>query len=233
MLLFLVPSSLLSKSDGDSCSDNSSISSSESDLSEEEDAVLGDQITLNSSNVEPLVDYGLNGDNLDWQRRPSIYSANKDTESIHWFNLLCYRNRVSNWALDDNQRIGPIMDLPNSSFLPSNEEHANLRKDFIILVLCILVKYCEYFHQFLKLVPSHIPHQFGKEMKQQSEVVSALLYNVMSACEWQMELGHDDADGDDTHNDLIMIIVMIKVKVVFTTHSAVMKTHKNPFSWVK
>lgn len=139
-----------SEADTDSCSYDSSISSSESDLPEEEHRVLGDQITPNSNNIESLADYGLNGDNLDWQRRPSIYSANMDTESIHWFNLLCYKNRVSNWDLDDKDPIRPILNLPNSSFLPSLEEHAKLRADYIILVLRILVQNCEYFRQFSK-----------------------------------------------------------------------------------
>ena len=142
-------------------------------MGEEEDTVLNDQITSNSSG-EPLVDYGLNGDNLDGQRRPSIYSANRDTESIHWFNLLCHENRVRNWDLDDTQVMKPILELPNSSFLPSLEEHTKLhvRADYIILVLRILVQNCEYFKKFSKFVPGHIPHQFSKEMRKQSQVVS-------------------------------------------------------------
>ena len=131
---------------------------------------VGPIITISSSSA--MTTSGLNGDNLDWQRRPSIYSANRDTESVHWFNLLCYKNRVSNWDLDDKDPIRPILDLPNSSFLSSFEEHAKLRADYIILVLRILVQNCEYFKQFSKIVPGHIPHQFSKEMKKQSQVVS-------------------------------------------------------------
>ena len=86
--------------------------------------------------------------------------------------MLCYKNRVSNWDLDDNQPIRPILDLPNSTFLPSLEEHAKLRADYIILVLRILVKECEYFKKFSKFVQGHIPHQFSKEMRKQSQVVS-------------------------------------------------------------
>jgi len=118
------------------------------------------------------IDYGLNGDNLDWVQRPSIYSSQRDTSSIHWFNLICYQNRVNDWELPDAQPIRPILDLPNSSFLPSIEEHSELRNDFIILVSRILVKYCAFFKQFAQMVPNHIPHLFSKEMKQQSQVVS-------------------------------------------------------------
>ena len=62
--------------------------------------------------------------------------------------------------------------LNYSTFLPSLEEHAKLRADYIILVLRILVKECEYFKKFSKFVPGHIPHQFSKEMRKQSQVVS-------------------------------------------------------------
>jgi len=60
-------------------------------------------------------------------------------------------------------------------FFFSYEEHAKLRKDYITLVLRILVKYCKYFKQFAKLMQDHIPHQFSKEIKQQTKVVSPLV----------------------------------------------------------
>ena len=76
--------------------------------------------------------YGLNGDNLDWLRGLSIYSTDHDTESVHWFKT---ENRVANWELPDDHPIRPILHLPNSSFLPSYEKHAKLRKDYNALVL--------------------------------------------------------------------------------------------------
>ena len=129
------------------------------------------EITSDSNSYLPIY-YELNGDNLDWQRRPSIYSSRMDTESIHWFNVLCYKNRVSFWDLGDSKPIRPVQDLPNSSFLPSLEEHANLRADYIILVSRVLVKHCNYFTKFLRLVLGHIPHQFSKEMRKETQVVS-------------------------------------------------------------
>ena len=64
---------------------------------------------------QTLGPYGLNGDSFDWLRRPSIYSTDHDTESVHWFNLLRYKN--TNWDLTDDQPIRPILDLPISTFL--------------------------------------------------------------------------------------------------------------------
>ena len=57
---------------------------------------------------------------------PSIYSKDRDTESVHWFNLLAHDNRVAEWNLN-NELVGNIMGLPNSSFLPS-PDHAKLTK---------------------------------------------------------------------------------------------------------
>lgn len=92
------------------------------------------------------VDYGLTGDNLDWTRRPSVYSSQTDTESIHWFNLVAYEQRVvPPTHLDNSGPQKSVLDLvlPNSSFLPSLEEHKSLRADFIVLILKVLTENCE------------------------------------------------------------------------------------------
>ena len=108
---------------------------------------------------------------MDWLRRPSTYSKDRDTESVLWFNLLAYDNRVADWNLKDEEPIRNIIELPNSSFLPSPEDHAKLKKDFVILVLCILARNCKYFRQFGSMIPSHIPHQYRTKMSRQSPIV--------------------------------------------------------------
>ena len=151
-----------------SCLESDFSSSSEESESEgEEEGSLGNQI----GKSHPC-DFGLNGDNLDWTRRPSIYSGDRDTESIHWFNLLAYENRVIDWDLSDKCPIKNIMDLENSTFIPSPEEHSQLKDEFVVLVLRILTKTCKYFQQFANIVPAHIPHQYRKEMSCQSKVVN-------------------------------------------------------------
>ena len=140
-----------------------------SDLDDNDDSGPAESTPVQHANG--ACDYGLNGDNLDWLRRPSIYSKDKDTESVHWFNLLAYDNRVANWSVNNEEPIRDIMELPNSSFLPSPEGHAKRKKDFVILVLRILTKNCKFFNQFSHMVPSHIPHQHSKEMSQRSQIV--------------------------------------------------------------
>lgn len=152
--------------------------SRDSDSDESDDSGQDESTAVDCSGTG-VCTYGLNGDNLDWLRRPSTYSKSSDTESVHWFNLLAYDNRVVDWNLSDEEPIRHIMDLPNSSFLPSQEDHAKLKKDFVLLVLRILVKNCKYFSQFAHLVPAHIPHQYSKEMSQESQIVGFSLVFVI------------------------------------------------------
>lgn len=122
----------------------------------------------NLENESFPTDFGLNGDNLDWTRRPSIYSRDRDTESVHWFSLLAYDNRVVNWDLDDKHPIRDVKDLEISSFISSPDEHAKLKDEFVR----ILVENYKYFQQFAGMVPTHIPHPQSKQMSCKLQVVS-------------------------------------------------------------
>ena len=150
-------------------SSSSEASESEGEAEGEAEGSLGNQ----TGKSHPC-DFGLNGDNLDWIRRPSIYSCDRDTESIHWFNLMAYDNRVIDWDLSDKYPMKNIMELENSTFIPSPGEHSQLKDEFVVLVLRILTKKCKYFQQFANKVPAHIPHQYRKEMSCQSQVVSVI-----------------------------------------------------------
>ena len=160
----------------------SDTSSLESDLSGSSEASKSEEeregSSCNQHGSSYPCDFGLNGDNLDWIRRPSIYSLDKDTESIHWFNLLAYDNRVLDWNLNDKDPIKDVMDLESSTFIPSPDEHAQLKDEFVILVLRILTKHCKYFQQFANIVPAHIPHQYSNEMSRQSQVVSTKITTI-------------------------------------------------------
>jgi len=83
-------------------------------------------------------DFGLNGDTLDWIQRPSVYSRDRDTKSIHWLNPLAYNNRIINCHLSEKETIRNIMDLENSTFIPSSGEHSHLNNEFVVLVLRLL-----------------------------------------------------------------------------------------------
>ena len=70
------------------------------------------------------------------------------------------------------------MDLESSTFIPSPDEHAQLKDEFVILVLRILTKHCKYFQQFANIVPAHIPQKYSKEMSRQSQVVSTKITTI-------------------------------------------------------
>lgn len=50
--------------------------------------------------------------------------------------------------------------------------------------LRIMVKNCEYFKKFSKIVPAHIPHQYSKEMRKQSQVVSLYTRELSKQQRW-------------------------------------------------
>ena len=72
--------------------------------------------------------------------------------------------------MKNSEPIANIMELPNSSFLPSPDDHAKFKKDFVTLVLCIVTKNCKYFRQLGSMIPSHVPHQYSIEMSRQSQI---------------------------------------------------------------
>ena len=80
------------------------------------------------------------------------------------------------------------MDLESSTFIPSPDEHAQLKDEFVILVLRILTKHCKYFQQFANIVPAHIPHQYSKEMSRQSQVVSTKITTIKPLVQAQSPL---------------------------------------------
>ncbi|XP_044174453.1 uncharacterized protein LOC114950684 [Acropora millepora] len=105
------------------------------------------------------------------------------------------------------------MELPNSSFLPSPEEHAKLKKDFVLLVLRILAKNCKYFRQFGSMIPSHIPHQYSMNMSRQSQIVhlGLLEKNENNIPEMLEILQHCNEEYVPTNEDKSKILQTIQV----------------------
>ncbi|KAK3700947.1 hypothetical protein QZH41_017114, partial [Actinostola sp. cb2023] len=84
---------------------------------------------------------------------------------------MAYEERIQGYNLPDDKPILPIADLPNSSFLPSPEEHKQIKNDFVVLILRVLTSTCEYFKQYSNIVPKHIPHKNSDIMKEPTEIV--------------------------------------------------------------
>jgi len=92
--------------------------------------------------------------------------------------MIGIEERVRGDELNNDKPIQSVLDLPNITFLPSMEEHQSLRKEFIVLILRVMVKYCEWFKRYSKHVPNHLEHPYTEQMKQKNEVVIIVLYKL-------------------------------------------------------
>lgn len=135
------------------------------------DVLEDDSNDLNEEICDVTKKYDLVADNLDFEQRPTIYSSSKDTKSIHGFCMIGIEERVKGENLDNEEQIQSVLDLPNISFLPSIEDHQALRKELIVLILRVLIKYCKWFKQFSKHIPDHLDHTYKEKMKQKNDVV--------------------------------------------------------------
>ena len=91
-------------------------------------------------------------------------------ELKHMFSMLAVRSRVpSHLAIS-----GPCLDLaslPFSVLLPTSHDIQEIQKNLVVLVSRILCQYMKPLSSLSKVVPSHIPHKFSKEMAAKSESV--------------------------------------------------------------
>ena len=65
-----------------------------------------------------------------------------------------------------------VLDIPITSFLPSEIDELALREELKILASRELVKHFKELAWMKKFVISHIPHEYKSETKKKSEVVS-------------------------------------------------------------
>ena len=67
-------------------------------------------------------------------------------------------DRVPCTDFDNEKPLDDIVNVPNKTFLPILQDHANLMKDFDVLVSCVLVEHLPHFQNaFSDVVPKHIP----------------------------------------------------------------------------
>ena len=74
---------------------------------------------------------------------------------------------------DNEKPLADIVNLPNKTFLPTLQDHANLMKDFDVLLSHALVKNFSHFQNaFSDVVPKHIPHKHSEKMRLQSKKIN-------------------------------------------------------------
>lgn len=119
------------------------------------------------------VSYQIIGDNVDLHQKASEMTMSARNREHHWFQLYAARNRITKDDLADEEPKASIKDLPLSTWLPSSQDRASLRKDFIVLIGRVLIKYFPEFACWKDVIPDHIEHEHFTETKEKSELVSA------------------------------------------------------------
>lgn len=82
----------------------------------------------------------------------------KKNKSFHWFNCVAFQDQVCGNHLPDVHEV-TLEDVLVSSFLPSNEDTQELKRDFMILWSCCIVNNLPSFGFLKKSVIYLIPHQ--------------------------------------------------------------------------
>ena len=123
--------------------------------------------------------YCLCGDNIDKTvKQRYMRSGTQKAGSIHYFHSYAVANRIDFSPLSEQTPPLPSVDIQQlaASLLPPSDDEVALRKNFAILVSCVLVANIKFFNTtFDGVVEWHIKHEFYKQMSKKSEVVSKLL----------------------------------------------------------
>ena len=122
--------------------------------------------------VQAQAQYILVGDNVDKNIAPRDMRVDNQVKSLHYFHSYATYDRVDSSHLSSEGTVGDIVSLPLSEFVPSLEDCAALRKDYIILAARVITDKLPYFQCLKKCVPKHIQHPYSKEMAKSSTVVS-------------------------------------------------------------
>ena len=88
------------------------------------------------------------------------------------FNIYAVKDCVLGLHLADDQSIADIATLPLATFLPHVEDCIAIRKEFIILVAQVLIRYIPWFERLQPVISDHIPHEYTDIMASESEIVS-------------------------------------------------------------
>ena len=110
------------------------------------------------------------GDNVDKKRGVRDVRSDHQGELVHMYSILAGRNRTANPTLSHTGCIGSLS-IESDSLLPTTDDIQSVKLNMVVIVSRYLTKYIEGLKTFSKAVPSHIKHQYSKEMTAKSSVV--------------------------------------------------------------
>lgn len=101
-------------------------------------------------------------DNLDFRILVNIELKNHRNSDIHWMAQYVTFDRVPSNHLDDSRPLIQSLDgFDNINYLLSSSETEKLRKDYIVLVIRVLVEFFDFMKVLESAVPCHIHHRYG------------------------------------------------------------------------
>jgi hypothetical protein len=121
------------------------------------------------------ISFQIIGDNVDVHQKPRYMTTDVKARDFHWFQIYAVKNRV-NADLSSGQQVGSFEHATHDMFIPTENDSSVVKKELIVLVLRVLVQCVPCLRIFQDLVPSHICHNFSKEMCQASEIVPLDVY---------------------------------------------------------
>ncbi|KAI8514620.1 hypothetical protein Bbelb_072110 [Branchiostoma belcheri] len=112
--------------------------------------------------------YQLIFDNLDFIITAKHQGHDDNNKNYHWVHQGSFQDRVSS-DLPNSAPQKALADFDLADVLPTEDIQQELRRNYIILIARVMVKYIPAFHSLKDVAVWHIPHQYEEEMSKKSE----------------------------------------------------------------
>ncbi|XP_072021080.1 uncharacterized protein [Amphiura filiformis] len=112
----------------------------------------------------------ITGDNIDLTITPRQVTRQNQKKSLHYFNHMAVKNRVSSMHLPADAPLGEASSFPVTEILPNHDDNMQLRTEMSILAGRVIAEHLPR----LSWIKDHLPsldHQYMKEMKKKSDIV--------------------------------------------------------------
>ena len=111
------------------------------------------------------------GDNVDLRTQVRQMTIKNQAKDFHMYNLCAYVNRVDGNHLDNRTPKADASSVLFSELIPDEALHRKLMEEFAFLIAHEWCTRITWLRPFKAVLPSHIEHQYMKEMRQKTQRV--------------------------------------------------------------
>ncbi len=97
----------------------------------------------------------------------------RQVKDLHMYNMIAVENRIPAFHLSNTRPVSEYTSFNLQTLLPSVNDNALLKCNWIQLVGRIIVKYLKQMEWMSSYIDTRIPHPYLKELSKKSNVVSA------------------------------------------------------------